>query len=527
MSATSLLFLALSLLPQDQAQPARRGDFDVLIVGGSVHDGTGAKATRADVAIKGDRIAAIGDLAERTATLRIDASGMVVCPGFIDLHNHGDKIILTKTRRQNLCYITQGCTTIVTGNCGGGKRDVGSYFRQLAKQGCGVNVAHLIPQGSVRQSAMGGSFNRPPTDIELLKMKELVNAGMEAGAFGMSTGLIYTPSGYAKTGELIQLAKVVAGHAGIYASHIRDEGDELLAAVKEAIQIGESAGCPVHISHFKASKPPNWGKVRKSCALVEEARARGRRVTCDQYPYRASSTSLAALTIPTWAREGSNKDLVERFDDDDTGPKIRAAILESLKQRGGADQILIASYSKNKDWNGLNLKEAAARAKQDPTDLIVDIQRNGGCSAVAFSMCDEDVEYVMAKPYVATASDGSSKVKGPTRPHPRSYGTFPRKIGHYAIGRKVIGLGLAIRSSSGLPADILGLEDRGYLRKGAFADVVVFDPKRFRDKATFVDPHQHSEGCVWVFVNGVAAIKDGKTTGSMSGRVVRHPKKAK
>jgi N-acyl-D-aspartate/D-glutamate deacylase len=347
---------------------------------------------------------------------------------------------------------------------------------------------------------------------------------MEAGAFGMSTGLIYTPGAYAETGEIAALAKVVAKHGGIYASHIRNEGDRLLAAVEEAIAIGEAAGCPVHLSHFKASKPPNWGKVKQSCALVEAARARGMRVTCDQYPYRASSTSLAALTIPTWAREGSNKDLVKRFDDAGTGPKIRMAISRNLEQRGGADQILIAHYKKNTKWNGLNLMEAAASARQAPVDLIVGIQRNGGCSAVAFSMCDEDVDYIMRKPYVATASDGSSKMKGPTRPHPRSYGTFPRKIGVYAIERKVIGLRHAIRSSTGLPADVLGLEDRGYLRKGAFADVVVFDPRRFRDKATFVDPHQHSEGALWVFVNGIAAIADGKPTGKLGGRVVRHRK---
>ncbi|MHC4851612.1 MAG: N-acyl-D-amino-acid deacylase family protein [Planctomycetota bacterium] len=524
MSATSLLLLTLALLPQDEVQPAVRGDFDVLIVGGSVHDGSGGKVTRVDVAINGDRIAAIGDLSDRTARLRIDASGMVVCPGFVDLHNHGDKAVFNKKLRQNLCYLTQGCTTIVTGNCGGGQLDVASYFKRLDKQGCGVNVAHLIPQGALRRKAMGGSFDRPPTEAELQKMRDLVRDGMEAGAFGMSTGLIYTPGAYAETGEIAALAKVVAKHGGIYASHIRNEGDRLLAAVEEAIAIGEAAGCPVHLSHFKASKPPNWGKVKQSCALVEAARARGMRVTCDQYPYRASSTSLAALTIPTWAREGSNKDLVKRFDDAGTGPKIRMAISRNLEQRGGADQILIAHYKKNTKWNGLNLMEAAASARQAPVDLIVGIQRNGGCSAVAFSMCDEDVDYIMRKPYVATASDGSSKMKGPTRPHPRSYGTFPRKIGVYAIERKVIGLRHAIRSSTGLPADVLGLEDRGYLRKGAFADVVVFDPRWFRDKATFVDPHQHSEGALWVFVNGIAAIADGKPTGKLGGRVVRDRK---
>jgi N-acyl-D-aspartate/D-glutamate deacylase len=356
-------------------------------------------------------------------------------------------------------------------------------------------------------------------------MRALAEQGMAAGAFGMSTGLIYTPGAYAKIGEIAEIAKVVAQYGGLYASHIRSEGAGLLDAVAEAIEIGQRAGCAVHLSHFKASKPPNWGKVKQSCAMVEKARAAGRSVTCDQYPYRASSTSLAALTIPTWAREGSNKQLIKRIDAADTGARIRKAIAKSLKQRGGADQILIAHFRKNPKWNGMNLQDAAAAAGVDPVDLVVQIQRGGGCSAVAFSMCDADVEYIMRKPYVATASDGSSKMAGPTRPHPRSYGTFSRKIGHYAIEKKVIPLLQAIRSSSGLPADILGIDDRGYLRTGTYADVVVFDPARIRDRATFVDPHQHSVGVLWVLVNGKVAVANEKPTGSMNGRVVRRPQK--
>jgi N-acyl-D-aspartate/D-glutamate deacylase len=529
-SLASTVLLLVSALPCQAGRgepqpPAPTFDYDVLILDGTVYSGADEQPTITDVGIRGDRVVAIGDLNGNSAARRIDATGMIVCPGFIDLHNHGDKQVFSKRLRQNTCYLTQGCTTIVTGNCGGGVLDVKRFFERLDKQGCGVNVAHLIPQGTLREKAMGGSFRRPPTARELDKMRALAEQGMAAGAFGMSTGLIYTPGAYAKIGEITEIAKVVAQYGGLYASHIRSEGAGLLDAVAEAIEIGQRAGCAVHLSHFKASKPPNWGKVKQSCAMVEKARAAGRSVTCDQYPYRASSTSLAALTIPTWAREGSNKQLIKRIDAADTGARIRKAIAKSLKQRGGADQILIAHFRKNPKWNGMNLQDAAAAAGVDPVDLVVQIQRGGGCSAVAFSMCDADVEYIMRKPYVATASDGSSKMAGPTRPHPRSYGTFSRKIGHYAIEKKVIPLLQAIRSSSGLPADILGIDDRGYLRTGTYADVVVFDPARIRDRATFVDPHQHSVGVLWVLVNGKVAVANEKPTGSMNGRVVRRPQK--
>ena len=338
----STICLFASALPcqaerDDLQSPARTFDYDVLILDGTVYSGAEEQPKVTDVGIRGDRVVAIGELNDNSAARRIDASGMIVCPGFIDLHNHGDKQVFSKRLRQNVCYLTQGCTTIVTGNCGGGALDVKRYFERLDTQGCGVNVGHLIPQGTLRNEAMGGSLRRPPTAAELAKMRALAEQGMQAGAFGMSTGLIYTPGAYAEIGEIAEVAKVVANYGGLYASHIRSEGGGLLEAVEEAIEIGRRAGCAVHLSHFKASKPPNWGKVKQSCELVETARALGHRVTCDQYPYRASSTSLVALTIPTWAREGSDQQLIKRLDAADTGPRIRQAIATSLKQRGGAE----------------------------------------------------------------------------------------------------------------------------------------------------------------------------------------------
>jgi N-acyl-D-aspartate/D-glutamate deacylase len=504
---------------QEPAQVA--ATLDVVIAGGTVYDGTGAPGRKADVGVRGNRVVAIGDLSAARAKRRIDASGKYVCPGFIDLHNHSDSGILRKGLRENLCYLTQGCTTIVTGNCGGGKIDVDRYFGRLTSKGMGTNVAHLLPQGSIRSRAMGGSVHRAPTAKETAKIEQLFARGMKHGAFGMSTGLIYTPGSFASTDELVACARVVAAAGGIYASHIRDEGDELLKAVREAIEIGRASGCSVHISHFKASQPPNWGKVADSCALVEKARTAGQRVTCDQYPYHASSTSLAALVIPTWAREGSNTDLLRRIDDAVTGKKIRAAIKKAFARRGGYDKILIANYRKQPAWNGLTIGAAAEKAALDPVELVCRMQQVGRVQAVAFSMSIADVEFVMKKRFVATASDGSTQQKSATRPHPRSYGTFPRKIGHYAIEKGVLPVAQAIYSSSGLPAEILGLTDRGYLRVGVYADVVVFDPASFRDRATFADPHQFSTGVVALLVNGQLAIDDSKPTHALAGCVLR------
>ncbi|MFQ5507575.1 MAG: amidohydrolase family protein, partial [Planctomycetota bacterium] len=525
--AASLLLLPfLCFLAFQEKETRSVNDFDVLIRGGTVYDGSGGPGRRADVAITGDRVVRVGTLAERRAERVIDARGKLVCPGFIDLHSHSDSRILKKRLRANLSYLTQGCTTIVTGNCGSGKVDVAAYFAKLDEQGAGTNVAHLIPHGAVRELAMGGSFNRPPSKQELAKMKELVGAGMKAGAFGMSTGLIYTPGSFATIDEIVELAKVVHEHGGIYASHIRSEADALLEAVGEAIEIGRRSGARVHISHFKASLPANWGRVKDSCALVEKAREEGLHVTCDQYPYSASSTSIAALVIPTWAREGRNEDLLRRFDDPETGPKVRGEIAKAFERRGGAGKILIARFKKDESANGKTVLAFARQAGVDPVEAVVRIQRGGGASAVAFSMSDADVEYVMRKPYVATASDGSSRLPDEERPHPRSYGTFPRKIGRYAIERGHIEVSVAVRSATGLPADILGLRDRGYLRAGYRADLVVLDPGEFRDRATYEEPHRFSTGVEWLFVNGEAVIAGGRRTEALPGRSLRHASEA-
>jgi N-acyl-D-aspartate/D-glutamate deacylase len=509
--------LALALLVFLQAAPAEEAD--LVIRGATIIDGTGKEGLTGDLAIRGDTVVALGPW-KGTAKKTIDGQGLVAAPGFIDLHNHSDTSILAEATRDNYNYTSQGCTTIVTGNCGGGAVDVAALFKQLDENGAGTNVIHLVPHGAVRSKVLG-TERRAPTDDELERMKALVERGLRAGAWGLSTGLIYVPGTYAKTDEIVELAKVAHAYGGIYASHIRNEAGHLFESLREAIEIGEKSGCPVQISHLKCSTKEAWGKMAEACGIIEAARERGVRVTADQYPYTASSTNLAAYTVPAWALEGGK--LAERLGDPEDGPKLRKEILESFEKRDGPDKIVVASYDKNKTYNGKSIEAIARASSRDPVDVVVDILRNGNAQVVGFSMREDDMLAGMMKDWVATSSDGSAKHPTDERPHPRNYGTFSRKIGRFAAEQKVIPLPFAIRSASGLPADILGLKDRGYLRAGQKADLVLFDPATYRDQATFDVPDRYSQGARWVFVNGVAVIADGKRTGALPGRALRRP----
>lgn len=495
---------------------------DVLIRGATVHPGDGTAPVVGDVAVRGDRIVAVGRF-EATPKRAIDAAGLVVAPGFIDLHTHCDtgSPAITETRgRANSCYTRQGVTTVVTGNCGAGPWDVRAFLAKVDDGGAGTNVAHLVPHNSVRQKVMGNR-DRAPTAEELAKMRALVAAGMRDGAWGLSTGLIYTPGTYSETAELVALAREAAALKGVYVSHIRDEGTGLLAAVAEAIRVGDEAGLPVHISHIKASGPRMFGKSADALALIDAARAAGRVVTADQYPYLASSTSLAAIVVPTRFRTGTPEEYRKRLADRDTGPAVRAAVEGYLGGRKGGESIQVARYGKRSTWQGKRLSQIADGEGKTATDIVMEIEANGGAGVVHFSMAEEDMRLYMRQPYVATASDGSTHLPGDTVPHPRSYGTFPRKVGRFAIEEERMPVAQAIRSASGLPADILGLRERGYLRPGHFADVVLLDPKTFRDTATFEKPHQYATGVRWLWVNGVAVIEDGKETGARGGRALR------
>jgi N-acyl-D-aspartate/D-glutamate deacylase len=498
-------------------------DADVVIRGVTLYDGTGQPVVPGDLAIKGERIVAIGRFSVAGKPRLIDGTGLVAAPGFIDLHTHSDYPLQQAATRANLCYLTQGVTTVVTGNCGSGPVDVAAYFATLEKAGIGTNVIHQVPHNDVRRKVMG-NVNRLPTAEELAKMETLVDQGMGAGAWGLSTGLIYNPGAYARTEEITALARVAARHGGFYASHIRDEGTGVLAAIHEALTIGREAGLPVHISHLKASGRKAWGLAADEIALISQARSKGQAVTADQYPYVASSTSLAATVIPPRFREGTAKDFLARLDDPDQGPRVRKAIEDAIAARQGGKDLRIARYRSKPAWQGKDLAAIASQENKTPLDIVLEIERHGGAQIINFGMSEEDMRLIMMQTFVATASDGASQVPGAAMPHPRSYGCFPRKIGRYAIKDGVITLEHAIRSSSGLPADILKLPQRGYLKAGYFADVVVFDAKTYRDQATFDKPHQYATGVRYLFVNGRLAIDEGKSTDVLAGWVLRHQK---
>jgi N-acyl-D-aspartate/D-glutamate deacylase len=503
------------------ADPAVEADF--VIRGATLYDGTGHPGVQGDLAIKGERIVAVGRFTIAGKPRLIDGSGLVAAPGFIDLHTHSDYPLQRAETRANLCYLTQGVTTVVTGNCGAGPVDVAAYFATLEKNHVGTNVIHQVPHNDVRRKVMG-NVNRLPTAEELKKMEDLVDQGMSAGAWGLSTGLIYNPGTYAQTEEIISLARVAARHGGFYASHIREEGTGVLAAIHEALTIGRDAQLPVHISHLKASGRKAWGLAADEVALIAQARSKGQIVTADQYPYVASSTSLAATVVPAQFREGTAKDFVARLDDPDQAPRVRKAIEEALNGRQGGKDVHIARYRPKPAWQGKDLISISAEERKSPLEIVLEIERHGGAQIINFGMSEEDVRLIMKQPFVATASDGSSQVPSATMPHPRSYGCFPRKIGRYAIEDGVITLEHAIRSASGLPADILNLPHRGYLKAGCFADVVVFDPKTYRDKATFDKPHQYATGVRFLFVNGRLAVDQGQATNVLAGRVLRYQK---
>lgn len=513
------------LLMLASAGTVQAEEADFVIENGLIHDGSGQAPVLGHVAVTNGKIVSVGTGPGPDSNWRIDATGQVIAPGFIDLHTHGDNGVVSPRSRGCVNYLTQGCTTIITGNCGMGPIDVKDYYHQIETGGTGTNVGHLLPQGTLRSKVVGKE-NRLPTEDELVRMKQIVQQGMRDGAWGMSTGLIYTPSTYAQTAELVELAKVVAAEKGLYASHIRGEESGLLGSVREAILIGREAKIPVHISHLKVKGTPQWGTLKLATAMIEQARNDGMRLTADQYPYIASSTSLEATIFPAWSRSGGVPKLVQRLNDPESGPKIRSEVQRSLDEKEQGKQIVIAMFRPRPDWVGKNLKTIADQERKTPLEIAESIMQQGGASIVNFAMSEEDVRSAMVFDWVATASDGGVFLPGANRPHPRSYGTFSRKIGHYSIREQVLPLAQAIRSCSGLPAEILGLSDRGYLRKGLAADIVVFDPKELIDRATFEQPFQYSAGIRYVFVNGTVAVYQGTPTGAAAGRALRRQQHA-
>ncbi len=510
-------FWMLVVLPMLVSQAESVEKCDLLLKNGTVHVGDGSEGTVADVAIKAGKIIAIGSKLDYVAAQTLNCENLVVAPGFIDLHTHSDDEILERDTRGNINYLMQGCTTIVTGNCGSGHVDTGKYLAQVDKDGAGTNVAHLVPHGSLRSQVMGKE-DRKPTSDELKEMVALTGKAMEDGAFGMATGLIYVPGTFAETEELIEIAKEVARHDGFYASHIRGEGRTLLKSVEEAIRIGTEAGCPVHVSHFKASGKESWGTLHLAAKIIDNARGQGKKVTADQYPYTASSTSLEATLLPSWARSGGRTALKKRLDDPAQAEKIRKEIEKDLKS---SSRIQIAGYDKRRDWVGRSLDEIAKAESMEIVDVVMTIERNGGASVVNFGMDEEDVRMAMKLSWVATASDGRAKNPSADVPHPRSFGTFPRKVGRYAVEEGTLSLAAAVRSATSLPAEILGIADRGRLKKSSVADIAIFDPKLFRDQATFDQPYLPPTGMKHVLIAGELAVYEGVPTGALLGKAIR------
>jgi len=469
-----------------------------------------------------------------------------VAPGFIDIHSHSDYTVLIDPRVES--KVRQGVTTEVVGNCGSSAAPMNTevrayrerymraslgedfefnwetmaeYMALIDASGASFNVVPMVGQGTIRQNVMGYE-NREPTRSELEAMKGLVAEALEDGAWGMSTGLIYTPSTFAKTDEIVELAKVLRGHDGVYFSHIRGEGETLLEAVEEAVEIGERAGVPVQIAHFKASGKAYWGKTKDSLRLVEEGRRKGVDVTFDQYPYVASSTGLSAL-MPHWAQEGGADRLLERLGDPEIRRKIRDG--PATVTRDWAS-VLIASAKNHPQHEGKTVAEVAELEGKEEMDAVFDllIAEDAHVAIVSFGMSEEDVRRVMRSPFGMVGSDGRAVaprgVLGRGKPHPRYYGTFPRVIGHY-VREGVITLQEAVRKMTSAPAQRLGLRNRGLLREGFKADIAVFDPANVKDEATFVDPHRFASGIPYVFVNGTLVVDNGEHTGALPGKALR------
>ena len=517
----TLILLAAPLAGQEEER------FDLLIRGGRVVDGSGNPWVRADVAVRGDRIARIGHLPDATADRIVDAGGLVVAPGFVDPHTHAVRGIFDVPTADN--YLLQGVTTLTEGNDGSSPWPIGDHLERIEELGISPNWGVFAGQGTIRREVIG-TEDRDPTPDELDRMRALVAQAMREGAFGLSTGLFYVPGSFTSTEEVIELSKIAASHGGIYISHMRDEALELLDSVQETIRIGEEAAIPVQITHHKAISRDMWGRSVDSLALVDAARARGVDITIDQYPYAASQTGITAV-VPQWAQAGGTAELIERLQDPETRRRIRGEIVFRIEHdRGGGDpaNIVIGLCEWDRSLEGKSLADILDERGTEVTvtnaaDLIMEIVESGGARAIYHAMDEGDVERIMQHPATAIGSDGGISVFGASMPHPREYGTFARVLGRYVRERGVLTIEEAVRKMSGATAHRLGLQDRGLLREGFFADITVFDTDRVIDRATFPEPHQYAEGIEYVLVNGVVVVDAGEHTGARPGRVLHGP----
>jgi N-acyl-D-aspartate/D-glutamate deacylase len=528
--------------------------FDLLISGGSIVDGSGGPIRRADVAIRDGRVARTGDLASAPAARRIDASGLIVAPGFIDIHNHSDFTILAEPKAESM--IRQGVTTMVLGesrsagpikpgvNDGSGSSEIkidwttlGGYFARLERQHMATNIASYVGEEQV-WTYVKGYAQSPATPAELEEMKRLVAEAMQQGAMGLSTSLLMPPSSIATTENLIELARAARQSGGIYSSHIRDEGEGVFKAIAEAIAVGKGAQIPVDIIHMKIAHKKMWGRAREIVAMVQQARDAGFDVRANVYPYTAGQNNLSSI-IPPWAHDGGRAKLLERLRDPKMRTRMREEILNGLPNwynhylatgDGWGGMLLVSMRAeRNRPYQGKRMSELIAARGGDPVDVLFDLllEENGSVPTVFFHHSEQDMQYILKQPWTSIGSDGSAvSIDGPSgrsHPHPRYYGTFPRVLGRYVRQLQVLSLPDAIKKMTSMNADKLGIEDRGRIAEGMRADVVVFDAERVADRATFENPHQYPEGIPYVIVNGVVTIDNGRHTGALAGEVIYGP----
>ncbi|MGH9836341.1 MAG: N-acyl-D-amino-acid deacylase family protein [Blastocatellia bacterium] len=509
-----------------RAAASSYADFDLIIAGGRIVDGSGNPWFVSDIAIKNGRIAEIGRIDPARAAKVIDAKGLIVAPGFIDVHTHIESNIFELPQAEN--FLRMGVTSVVTGNCGGSALNLGDWFSRLEQRGVSINIAALIGHNTVRRAGMNGDFDRPPSPEELQKMRELVDQAMRDGAVGLSTGLEYIPGTYAKTEEIVELAKVSAKYGGVYASHMRNEGLDVEKSIKEALTVGAQSGCPVEISHFKVSSKKRWGASAVTIKLVEEARARGQQVTVDQYLYPAGSTGIGIL-FPSWLFEGGNEKTRERLQDVATRERVRRELIAKATQDGFKDFsfAFVANHRPDPTFNGKNIAEITKQVKgksdaNSQAEQAIDILLAGGAQMVLHKMSGQDVERIFRQPFTMIASDaGVIDAASASIPHPRGFGNNARVLGVYVREKRLVGLEEAIRKMSSLPAQTFNLWDRGLLRPGMAADIVIFDEKTVADRATFEQPKQYAVGIDCVIVNGQVVIEKGSHNGAKSGKMLR------
>jgi N-acyl-D-amino-acid deacylase len=515
-----LIAILLLLSSTSEAQQA-----DIIIKNGKILDGTGNSWFYGDIAVKDGKILKIGSLEQWKATTILNATGLIVSPGFIDVHTHIEGDEKKNPTANNFIY--DGVTSVVTGNCGLSETNLAKYFSMIDSFHLSINTASLIGHNDVRKAVMG-TANRDPTEAELQQMEAIVEKAMNDGAVGLSTGLIYIPGTYSKTTEIVRLAKIAAAHHGVYASHMRDEADSVTQAIEEALQIGREATIPVEISHFKLSGQQNWGRSKETIPLIIKARSEGLEVTIDQYPYTASSTSLSTL-IPDWILADGEDAIKARLASISVRKEVVQYMLKKLQKRKlkHFSYPVVASFKADSSYNGksieaINLLKGKKHTAKDEAYTIIEMMEQGGAGMVFHGMSDKDVANIMQYPFNMFASDASIRVFGSGNPHPRGYGTNARVLSKYVRDEKIISLEEAIRRMTSLPAQKFKLKDRGMLREGFAADIVIFNEKIVQDQSTYNKPHQYSTGFKYVIVNGKITVNDGVHNGSRNGMVLKN-----